>query len=664
MKITGIFDAAAVAVSVLAGFPQLTAGSADEEHFNVTASIDKGGGIISIGGTEWYKVDSFEDDGDYLIGVTDSNGNISLLTAEDNEASEYIWHFYNQVMVTSTSHRYTSLYTSSFRLSCHENVLYPRYSWWLDDDQFWDYSGGILTYTEGDTEHYLKYDENSDIPFSCTDNISEAAEVSIYSCAELLSRCISEHPHAESYVIEGSGYEAPVFSVKLSSSDIITDDIRWFADGEEQDCGSLSYTADILRNKPVGVHRVSCLVTGHDSSGIHYRERSEDALFIIAKGIVPDSFITFSDVHEEYSLIGKAIEQTLAHTGGYAPSLVICTGDLVNGPTMSCDRLLKRYYPRIVSELGGLDTVFVSGNHDSGEAATVMSVKAGLGAPSDNTAAGGLIFSGSSADAKKNGKSSRYAKDITVYGLNFEASVYGTKGNYTYSYEKAIKDISSFLEKTAKNYRGELIVISAHSGLHVLGVQPETVDDGRYGGTWLGENQYNVDLSYDLAKLINIYAEKYDMDIMYLFGHDHSRNERELILTEGNELLGTKSYAGRSFGTQELHFTYGHSGYLSTAIGCARANFSFVARNGDSFSYDLINALSGDFSHKDITARNPLPEADAASVSSTSAAVSQTTMAASSDKKADSPNTGDSGAMLFPLAVIVPLLLSRKKKIK
>ena len=660
MKIKEIIAAAAAAVSVLAGFPQLTAGSADEPHFTVTASSDKDG-VLNIDDTEWYKVDSFEDGGEYLIGVTGSDGSISLLTAEDDEACEYIWQFYDQVMVTSTSNKYTSLYTSSFRLSCHENVLYPRYSWWLDTDQFWDYSGGLLTYTEGDTEHYLKYDEGSDTPFSCTDDISEAAEVSIYSCSELLSRCISEHPHAESYVIEGSGYSAPVFSVKLSSPDIIADDIRWFADGEEQACGSLSFTADILREKPVGVHRVNCIVTGHDSSGIHYRERSEDALFIIAKGIVPDSFITFSDVHEEYSLIGKAIEQTLAHTGGYAPALVVCTGDLVNGPTKSRDSLLKRYYPRIVSELGGLDAVFVSGNHDSGEAATVMSVKAGLGAPSDNTAGGGPVFCGNSADAKKNGKSSRFAKDITVYGLNFEASVYGTKGNYTYSYEKAIKDISAFLEKTAENYRGELIVISAHSGLHVLGVQPETVDDGRYGGTWLGENQYNVDLSYDLAKLINRYAEKYDMDIMYLFGHDHSRNERELLLTDGNELLSTISYPDRSFGTQELHFTYGHSGYLSTAIGVARANFSFVARNGDSFSFDLINALSGDFSHKDITARNPLPKSEEAPAITTAAAV---TSAVSSARAADSPKTGDSGAMILPLAMAVPLLLSRKKKNK
>ncbi|WP_037292879.1 hypothetical protein, partial [Ruminococcus flavefaciens] len=256
----------------------------------------------------------------------------------------------------------------------------------------------------------------------------------------------------------------------------------------------------------------------------------------------------------------------------------------------------------------------------------------------------------------------RFARGITVYGLNFEVSQNKQDSTYTYSYDKAIKELDSFLRKTAANYNGELVIISAHSGLHVLGVLPQSVSSGGGPiGQWVGENQYNVDKSYEMTKLINSYAEKYNMDIMYLFGHDHSRQERELIMTDGAVLISTESYAERSYGSQKLSFTYAHSGYLSTTIGCADANFSFIYRDSDNYSFDLIRISDDRVRHTDIKAKSRFREPPAVTTSAaTTASVANTGTVTASH---NSPKTGDSSgfAVIFVSAAAV-MLLSRKRK--
>ncbi|MBR6968026.1 MAG: metallophosphoesterase [Ruminococcus sp.] len=655
----------AAALLCIISSPRIPSAAAGSGYIITEPAAEKSGVLTLDDGQQWYRVNSFEDDGEYIITVKDGSGREVIFTASDSEASEYIWRYYRRIMVSSVTPRYTSLNTRSFSLCCHENELYTASSWWTEGDCMWEYVGGSLRYTENGSFSYLKYNEDSSEPFSCTENASEAAQVSLYSRGGQLGRCIKVQPHAESYVLEGSGYAAPRFTAELSPPDMTVDSIRWFADGEEQSCASLTFTADTLRDRPAGTHYVSCLIEGHDSSGIHYRERSEDALFVIAKGVIPDSVLTFSDLHEQYDLISTAIGDVMKQTGGYIPSLVICTGDMVHGPTMDKDSLLERYYPRIVSRLGGLDAVFVSGNHDSGAAASAMSAAAGLGAE-NNTDGGGTIFRGGSPAASANGRNSRYAKGLIVYGLNFEAAETERDGLTAYSYENALSGLEAFLKKTAADYKGELVIISTHSGLHVLGIQPESVSS--YSGrlsSWIGENQYNVSRSCDMAQLINSYAEKYGMDIMYLFGHDHSRQEAEILMTEGDTLVSTADYYERSYSSQPLHFTYANSGYLSTSIGSADAHFSFIYRDGDKFGFDRFRAADGRIFHEDIPAKNLFTAEEAQPATTQTATAAKTAVTTASTKKTDSPLTGSTRIKLVPLVIAAAaLLLSRKKKNK
>ena len=667
LKKAAAVSSAAVLFSLFQPFQVKTA---EADYYTAFAPLSAEKGVLTLdSGEKWYKVNEFEDGNDYIITVKGSDGKQEILTACNDQTSEYIWHYYRRTMVTSTASEYTTLSSRSFYLVSHENELYTVSNWWSDGENTWVYCDGNLCYKENGCTSYLKYSEGSDVPFSCTDDPAEAAEVSLYSQGEYLSRCIAVQPSADSYVIEGSGYAAPVFSAELFSDDITVDSIRWFVDGKEQSCAELSFKADSLTDKKTGVHRVNCLIEAHDSQDIHYRERSADAAFIIAKGVMPDSVMTFSDIHEQYFFITSAIEKIMQQTGGYIPALVICTGDFVNGPTASKDIMLERYYPQIISCLGGIDAVFASGNHDSGEAASIMSYRAGLGAENDCSPYGGQIFKGTSKAAAKNGKSSSFAKGITVYGLNFEASIEGSGSNITYSYDRTIEKLDSFLKKTAEDYCGELVIISAHSGLHTLGVQPESVTS--YGGAvsqWIGENQYNIDNSYELAKLINSYAEKYNMDIMYLFGHDHSRLESELIMTDGDELRSTIKYSNRSYDSQTLKFTYAHSGYLSTTIGCANAHFSFIYRDGDKFSYDLMQTSEAEPRHTDIRAKNTFKEpvvttTSAASSSSATSTTKTTAKTTSSKKASDSPSTGDKFSIAgIAVPALIILLISKKHR--
>ncbi|MBO7396170.1 MAG: metallophosphoesterase [Ruminococcus sp.] len=650
--------AAAAAVMMVVLCVPLGASAASGAHFTLVDAESEGSSTIDIGGEKWFKVKDFADDKDYVITVKNSEGEQLAVTVADDEKSGSVWHYFRQTMVASTTPRFTTLTSGKYYLVCSGDKLRTAYTRSVSGDLVWEHAGSALRYTEGNDYYYLKYDEDSDEPLSVTTELSEAAEVSIYTNGEQLERCIIEQPHAESYVIEGSGYSAPVFTVGLAGVDV--DSVSWYVDGERQNCAELSFAAETLRDRSAGVHRVSCLVEAHDGDGVRYRERSEDALFVIAKGVVPDSVLTFSDVHEEYGLIGDAIGKVIERTDGYIPSLIVCTGDLVNGPKADTDTMLGRYYPRIIAELGGLDTVFASGNHDDGMAASFMSAEAGLGA-GEPSAAGGVIFRGSSEAAARNGKNSLSAKGVIVYGLNQEAVILPKDGTTAYTYEDVLGDLEAFLRETAEDYSGELVIISAHTGLHTLGVQSDSVNSKGVRLTdWVGDNPYNIDRSYDLAALINSFAEQYGMDILYLFGHDHSRGETEFVMKRGSELISTQSYSERTTGSQKLGFTYAHSGYLSTVIGSADSNFSFIYRDGNGFAYDLIRTFDGSVRHTDIEARF-VPAETTAAMTSTAKASTATTSAASAGKT-ESPKTGDSmnaGLLLLPTAL---LLLTIKKK--
>lgn len=638
--------------------------SASEPYCTAIAVANERNGILTLeNGQKWYKVRRFENGMDYILTVKNGAGEQQMLAATDSGNTQYIWRFTDYTMTNSVAPRTEYLSTERFTLARNGSHLETYYPGNETGDIIWYHDGTALCFNGSGNISYLKYDAGSDEPFSLTTDRAEAAEVIIYSCGDVLERCITRQPAAESYVIEGSGYPAPVFSVGLS--DVTVDSIRWYADGAEQPGNDVKFTAESLKGLPAGVHSVYCQITAHDSDNVFYRERSADAAFVIAKGVVPDSIMTFSDIHEEYELIDTAIAAIMEKTGGYIPALVICSGDFVNGKTAEKEKELKRFFPQMVSHLGGLDAVFVGGNHDSAEASAIMSAAAELGAAKALPAAGGPIFLGESDAVAKNGKNSRYAKSILVYGLNYGGLVKEENGTVRYSYEDVIGDVDSFLKKTAENYHGELVVISAHSGLHVIGLQPESVNPSLSRlYSWSGENMYNVDMSYELAEIINRYAEQYQMDIFYLFGHDHSRNETEMFMTDGDTLTATKRYADLSSDSLTLHFTYAHSGYLSHVIGCANRQFSFLYRDGDIFSIDLMHAEGGIVRHAEIPLKHPYeapPETTAVTaLQNTTQTTAQTT---ASEAKTAAPSTGDDlRILLLAVPAAAVLLLCRKRK--
>ena len=650
-------------------FVPIPAALAFDAEFTGAAVPQEENGVLTLAdGQTWLKVKGFENDTEYILTVRNGAGEPRMLTVSDGGYSRYVWRYTKYTMTPSTDPLVTALSSGEYTLVYTESGLRPFFASYPGGDMIWTHEDSALCYRGSGVTAYLKYDEDHEPHFGFTEDRSAASEVRVYARGSRLARCITGQPAAQSYVIEGSGYPAPVFSVGLADG-VTADRVQWFVDGAEQPCTAQEFTAELLTDRTAGVHRVSCTVTAHDCDGVHYHEDSAEASFVIAKGVVPDSVMTFSDIHEEYHLIPRAIERIQLETDGYIPSLVICSGDFVNGPTAERDQELNNYFPRMKSALGGLDAVFVSGNHDSAEAAAMLSADAALGAEQPLPASGGQIFDGCSAAVSQNGKNSRFARGILAYGINFAAAVQETDDGVRYSYESVTADVRHFLESAAAQYHGQLVVISAHSGLHALGVQPESM----YGTQarlmeWVGENMYNVDQGYELAELLNRYAEQYDMDILYLFGHNHSRGEKEIFLTAGDTLFSPVHYSERHAEAQTLQFTYANAGYLSTVIGSADANFSFIRRDGDQFRYQLLRVWEGTVRDTAFRVRHPYEElppaettAQTASSGTTETAAAQTT--ASVPEQIPAPAAGrqlpEVSAAMFAFAV---LLFSRKRR--
>lgn len=635
-----------------------------ERTLSCTEVSSDGNGVVTLAdGQKWYKVDKFENGKEYLIGIEESDGTEKLLSIGTGENRESVWKFYRETMVNSYATPYTTLYIDGVSMICWNDELSSAYSRRSSADEVWNYDNGVLSYTyNGDTK-YLAYDKGSSVPYKCTADLSEAAEVSIYTNGDKLGGCIAEQPCAESYVIAGSDYAAPVFNVGLIDKPIIIDDIKWYVDGEVQDCSSLSFCAEQFVGKPAGIHRVKCSIEAHDDDNYHYREDSVEALFIIAKGAVPDSVLTFSDVHEQYRFIGDAIAEVFDRTGGYVPSLVICTGDLVNGTAADYDRMMNDYYPLVVPALGGLDTVFVAGNHDSGEAASEMSISVGLGADQDFSDGCGVIYRSGSG----NGTNSLAADGILVYGINFESIRYTENGEMYFDYNRIAGQIEDFLKAEAADYHGELIIISSHSGLHTLGIQPESHNPYNNSiAQWSGLDAYNIDSSYDMVSLINKYAKEYGMDIMFLFGHNHSNNEAEFLLTPGDMIESTKRYADRKYGEQQLEFTYAQAGFLSTTIGSADARYSFIYRDGSNVVYELKKLGNKKLiEHEEIPLRYIAPVTTSSSAVTTVSALTSTVTTAAKARadKSGSPHTADRFNLIPAFAAAAALMiLSRRRK--
>jgi len=132
----------------------------------------------------------------------------------------------------------------------------------------------------------------------------------------------------------------------------------------------------------------------------------------------------------------------------------------------------------------------------------------------------------------------------------------------------------------------------------VISVQTMTADDGRItveGTTYYmtprlvsGQAKYNIDDSAAMSDLLNRCATEYGLNIVFFFGHDHSRGETEFFLERGDELISTVSYAERSSDSFTLNFYYGHAGYLSNSIGASDRHYTLLTWDDQSIHRELL----------------------------------------------------------------------------
>ena len=163
-----------------------------------------------------------------------------------------------------------------------------------------------------------------------------------------------------------------------------------------------------------------------------------------------------------------------------------------------------------------------------------------------------------------------------------------------YGYRDLLPELEAYLSSLARTNDRRLLVIAAHAGLHVLGLQPQSVRaDGSGLEAWSGGNEYNQDGSGELAALLNRFAEEYGMDILFLFGHDHSKGEAEFFLAKGDELISADAYSERSTSSAPVSFLYGHAGYLSGGIGSADNHYTLITWDETSVFRSFLQ-LGGD----------------------------------------------------------------------
>ncbi|MCR4562293.1 MAG: metallophosphoesterase [Bacilli bacterium] len=445
----------------------------------------------------------------------------------------------------------------------------------------WEYDRSLLSVTKNGVKYYVTLTNGV---FSLTEQKDEPIPIQLFTSGEYLSPCIEEQTTINDYVYSDN-YVAPTYSVSIKK-DLIIDDVVWHIDGIDYDLDSLSFDLSTIDKRECGVYPVYCTIKGRDSEGIYYKEDSYVSNFTVINGVIDDCLLTFSDVHEEYGKIGEAIEEIMSKNEGKIPSLIVCTGDWVNGPTPDDSILRKVYLPQIKGQLSGIDSVYVAANHESYYSVAEESLMADLGADESILDGVGVIYDSRSEGHRLNAKTSINTSGIIVFGINyFSLENIDEDGNKTYSYSHVIEELRAYLEELKDNYNKELILISSHAGLHTLGVDPHSDVSSIFGGN----NEYNINLSSDLVELLNEYAEKYGMRFSFQFGHNHSKQETEFLLTPGERIFTTKNYQERMIYNIGVKFSYGHQGYISTSIGSANEHYTVMKWNEEIYEIDFCH---------------------------------------------------------------------------
>ena len=313
---------------------------------------------------------------------------------------------------------------------------------------------------------------------------------------------------------------------------------------------------------------------GGDPTTETHTATSSYAAYIVAAGVLENSAITFSDVHESWSSVGKAIGTVITQNEGKIPALIICTGDWSSTKGKGADEEeTLSVIAKLKLQLADIDAVFSSGNHEDG-ATTIANADVGnynatvaegdtYGIIYDNRANNDLTDE-AKEDDEAFGTSDALKTDVIVYSLTFDA----VESSNDYA------DIITALEATLKQLVEEefdgVFYIASHTGLHVLGIQPQSAAGG--ASEWAGSNTYNINNSYAMVTMLNKYAAQ-GLDIVFMFGHDHSKGESEIYLTPGNVIYSTINYDDQVYSKQTILFTYGHAGYLGGS-GASTTSFS------------------------------------------------------------------------------------------
>ena len=408
--------------------------------------------------------------------------------------------------------------------------------------------------------------------FGCTTDINEAAVTAIYTDGEYLNSCITSFAEPFDYYLIGTEHSVRKPSITCKEG-LESLEIQWHISDDAE-----AYSAEAAQEKlqaieTPGVYPLTCTVSGKIQD-VYYREVSSAVNYIVTKGVLENSILTFSDVHMEFEGIGKAIDEIMEKTDGRIPSLVVCTGDWANGHGITYEYTKDTILSMIRGQLCGLDTVYVAGNHEVGAAASEATIESDLGADETFMKGYGMIFDSESAGVESHGKNSRYAEKVAVYGINYDAMAH--QGEYSYAH--IVEDVKAFLENTAKRDSKTLAVISTHAGIHV-------VNDGERD--WTGGAAYNITDSYLLTEAINEAAKKYNLDVLFLFGHDHSHGEAEFIQQRDEIIRSPISYREQQYKEETLCFTYGHAGYMTSSIGVGRQHYSLITWDENTLTRNL-----------------------------------------------------------------------------
>ncbi len=359
--------------------------------------------------------------------------------------------------------------------------------------------------------------------------------------AEATESCLvfTQEPEVLPWVVEGSGFGAPEVQVRVRLGEAVSGDrvaFQWYVNdglvgeaegtaGENGQAGSRKVFSG-LAGAGTGVYAIRCEASVMRQDGLTETQTSHTVNFIVARGLEKGSLVTFSDLHETWDNVGRALQDVMDSTGGYLPELVVATGDFANGywgDAALAEEFTRIFLDRIRLQLAGLNTFWAAGNHDNGAACQAAT----------------------SEDYTK-------TEGLTVLDFGYWVSAAGATGR---------AKLKADLEEAAGRGQGDVVLVAAHSGLHVLGVDPASRAKGVK--QWSGGSGYNVSGSPETVKLLNEYAENCGMKIAYLFGHNHTRGEKEFRKYPGGRIICPVDAGNRSAVSMTVNFVYGHAGFLT-----------------------------------------------------------------------------------------------------